>query len=82
MLFEDDKFARATIGKSSKKTGAHNASVVKDNEVAWFEKIGNVGVVAVGNLAGLFIEDEQAGSAANFWRALSNILFREIVIKI
>ncbi len=31
VLFEDDEFARTTIGKSSKKTRAHDTSVIKNN---------------------------------------------------
>jgi hypothetical protein len=82
VFFEDDEFAWTAIGKSSKKTSAHDAGVVKDYEVAWFEKISNVGIMAVGDFTSLFIEDEQASSATDFWWTLSDILFREIVIKI
>ena len=82
MLFEDDKFARAAIRKSNEKTSAHDASIIKNNKIARFKKIGNVGIVAVGDFAGLFIENEQASSATNFGRTLGDILFRQIVIKI
>ena len=31
MFFEDDEFARATIGELSEDAGAHNTSIVQDN---------------------------------------------------
>ena len=82
MLFEDNELARAAIRKSNEKTSAHDASIIKNNKIARFKKIGNVGIVAVGDFAGLFIENEQASSATNFGRTLGDILFREIIIKI
>ena len=45
MFFEDDKFARATVGKLCEDAGAHDASIIQNNEITRFEKIGEVGVL-------------------------------------
>ena len=55
MVFEDDKFAVATVGKASKKTSANDFSIVKDEEVAGVEKIGEIPVEGVGELASLAV---------------------------
>lgn len=55
VAFEDDEFARAAVRQFREDATAHDASVVEDNEIAWFEKVGELGVFAVGDGAGLAI---------------------------
>ena len=51
VFFEYDEFAWATIGKLSKKTRAHDASVVENKEIAWLEKVVEVAIIRIGIFA-------------------------------
>lgn len=83
VAFEYDEFAWVAIGFAlSEDTAAHDAGVVEDDEIARLQKVGQVCVSTVGIFAGFAIQDEQASSAADFWRMLSDDFLWKIVIKI
>lgn len=58
VAFENDEFARAAIWQFGKDAAAHNASVVKNNQIAWLKKICKLSIFAIGDFAGLAIECE------------------------
>ena len=68
MALENNELAWAAIWELGKDAAAHDAGIIQNNEIAWLEKIGKIGILAVGDFAGLAVEGEQASGAANFWR--------------
>ena len=83
VTLEDDEFAWVAIGFAfGEDTAAHDAGIVEDDEIARLQKVGQVCVATVGIFAGFAIQDEQASSAADFWRMLSDDFLWKIVIKI
>ena len=45
MFFEHDEFAGTAVGKFSEDAGAHDASIVENEKIAWFEKINELGIL-------------------------------------
>ena len=83
VAFENDEFAWVAVGFAfSEDAAAHDAGIIEDDEIARLQKVGQVRVVAVGIFAGFAIQDEQASSAADFWRMLGDNFLWKIVIKI
>lgn len=83
VAFENDELTRVAVRFAlSENAGTHNFCIVQNNEVARLKELVEIRVVAVGNFASLAIKSEQASSAANFWRMLSNDFLGKIVIKI
>ncbi len=83
VAFEHDELAWVAVRFAfGEDTAAHDAGIVEDNEIARLQKVGQVCVATVGIFAGFAIQDEQASSAADFWRMLGDDFLWKIVIKI